>query len=515
MTDSPVAKYFVVEVYSHHFCIKKVREDKLHIIMAFAKNYNQMGLVKKGRFFVRAPVKVFASRSKPNGEYRFHYGQWPEFLHHLIAYGVKREMYDMIEYNLPEPRPFNFQLLPKWKPLEKQVPVIEYLTNPQPSKKKLVQLQPGFGKTFCAVAGATEINVSIAVFLKPQFIEKWEGDFPGMLGCKEEDIYIVKGSDSLIKLLHMGKNGDEIPRIIIISNKTFQNWIKAYEEDGDDTLDQGYACRPHEFYTLLGIGLRLVDEVHMDFHLNFKIDLYTHVEWSHSLSATLISDDPFIARMQFIAYPEEMRLLAVEFVKYVHSYAVLYRLGNPDPIRYLGGPDGKNYSHIEYEKNFFRNKKLMKDFLQMLEGLVVDHYINRKVPGDTCLVYAASIQMATVIAEYLGSRFKDVEVQRYVEDDNYDNLMNSDIAVSTLQSAGTGHDKAGLITVILTVSVSSSAANIQGFGRLRDLKDKETRFLYLTCTDIDKQVSYWEKKEELLATMAKSIHEIRIPTALG
>jgi hypothetical protein len=43
---------------------------------------------------------------------------------------------------------------------------------------------------------------------------------------------------------------------------------------------------------------------------------------------------------------------------------------------------------------------------------------------------------------------------------------------------------------------------MQGFGRIRKIKDKMLMFVYLTCIDIPKQVDYYEAKEKLLETMA-------------
>ena len=218
--------------------------------------------------------------------------------------------------------------------------------------------------------------------------------------------------------------------------------------------------------------------------------------------------------MQYIAYPQEMRYKGMEFDRYVDTTALLYELADTHGIRYTA-IGSKNYSHIEYEKNFYRNRKLMIDYLTMIGDQVQKYYIEHRKPGDRCLVYGASIQFCTTLSEYLKKRFSNIDVRRYVEDDPYENLMEAEISVSTVLSAGTGHDIAGLITVILTVAISSSASNIQGFGRLRNLGDKPTRFIYFTCKDISKQVEYFEKKERLLCLLAKSTDTATIHTPIG
>jgi hypothetical protein len=77
--------------------------------------------------------------------------------------------------------------------------------------------------------------------------------------------------------------------------------------------------------------------------------------------------------------------------------------------------------------------------------------------------------------------------------------------VTTIISAGTAVDKANLRTVIQTVSVSSTVANIQNLGRLRKLDDgKDVRFAYLYAENIRKQVQYHHRREDLFAPRCAS-----------
>lgn len=511
----PNKKLFDIEIYSHYFVAKNVTPRGEQILNGFARRYIQFGLVKVGRMFKRMPVKVFASKVVPKKHFRFHYGQYDKFIEYLTYennLGVGD--YSLAKVGMYPVKPLDALVQEGWEARDYQIPVIEYMHCPEPSHKKLVQLQAGKGKTFSALAALVKLNVRVMVFLKPQFIVKWIADFKKTITVTEEDICVVQGSSQLMKLITEAKDGELKYKVIIISNRTFQNWITAYEQNGDKLQDSGYDCNPEDLMPLCQVGQRLVDEVHMDFHLNFKIDLYTHVSWSNSLSATLLSDDKFIAEMQYIAYPQEMRYKGMEFDRYVDTTALLYELADTHGIRYTA-IGSKNYSHIEYEKNFYRNRKLMIDYLTMIGDQVQKYYIEHRKPGDRCLVYGASIQFCTTLSEYLKKRFSNIDVRRYVEDDPYENLMEAEISVSTVLSAGTGHDIAGLITVILTVAISSSASNIQGFGRLRNLGDKPTRFIYFTCKDISKQVEYFEKKERLLCLLAKSTDTATIHTPIG
>lgn len=507
-------KYFEIDIFSHHFVVKKMSPRGQQIAEAFARNFIQYGLVKVGRVFKRAPVKVFAAKVANRNEIRFHWGQWDDFLKYLGNNGVRQEDYLVQRYAHHESAPLDCFVKSTFKPREYQVPVIEYMVSPEPCSKKLVQLQAGKGKSIMSMFASSDINKRVLLFLKPQFIKKWVVDLQEKMDIDKEDIVVVQGSASLMTVIDEGLNDELKAKFIIVSNRTFQNWISSYEQKGDKLLDEGYGCAPHEFMQVCKVGNRMIDEVHMDFHLNFKIDLYTHVENAISLSATLISDDKFVASMQYTAYPDFMRFKGMEFDKYVHSKDLHYKVNDPESMQ-TTERGSSNYSHIAYEKNFYRNKKLMTDYLELIGDQVQKFYIERKVAGDRCLVYGASIQFCTTLSEYLKKRFASIDVRRYVEDDPYDNLMEAELCVSTVGSAGTGHDIPGLITVILTPSIASSASNIQGFGRLRNLDGKVMVFVYFTCDDIPKHVDYYERKELLLSGMALSRESVFINKVLG
>lgn len=370
--------------------------------------------------------------------------------------------------------------------------------------------------TFCASSAIANLGHRMVAFLRPKYIDKWKGDLKELLGIEEDEIEEIRGSASLMKVMAKAREGTLNCKAILVSNKTYQHYITKYEEEGTALLDQGYDCLPHEFIQLTGCGVRLVDEVHDDFHLNFKIDLYTHVQWAISLSATLVSDDPFISRMHNIAYDPDIRYNGLAYDKYVKSYALLYHINGGQYLRVSDmGKDG-SYSHMAFEKNFFKNKKLLDGYLNLIDERMQIRYLKRKTQdGQKCLIYASSIQMCTLICEYLKKKYPNLDVRRYVEDDPYDNLMNADICVSTIGSAGTGHDIKKLIAVILTVSISSKASNIQGFGRLRKLDGIDVEFEYFSCIEIPKQMTYYTRKEQLLANMALTTETITLPYALG
>jgi len=350
------------------------------------------------------------------------------------------------------------------------------------------------------------MNAMAVYIVRPMYLEKWLIDLMKTYKLKKNDVLVVQGSNQLKALLRLASTNKLKAKMILLSNKTVQNWLKLYEEFKEGTIELGYDCLPHQLFSHLKAGFRVIDEVHQDFHLNFKIDLYTHVKDSVSLSATLVSDDPFISKMYEIAYPLGLRYKAPTYKKYIRARAVLWGLSRPDLIR-TQDFGSKTYSHHAFERSIMSKPQCMEKYLKLIQNVIQNTYIKNYQPGDRLIVFCASIAMCTKVTAFLAECYRELDVKRYVEDDPYDNLMKPDIRVSTLQSAGTAVDIPNLATTVMTTAVSSSQANIQGLGRLREMKDgRVPEFVYFACVDIKKHMEYHEKKREMLKDRTLEYH---------
>jgi superfamily II DNA or RNA helicase len=510
-------KYFSVNVYSHYFVLNSVQALGQSVVESFARQYVQFGLVKKGRKFMKAPIKVFAARvgsADRVHEYRFHINQFPVFKKHLADLQILPHTYEIICHKSHTGLDIDLKVLEKWIPKDYQVPIIDYLVSDKPSSTKLVETQTGSGKSFMACAALAKLGKRFVIIIKPMYVEKWVSDLKEVLGLNGNDVVVIQGSASLMNLITMAKDGLLTAKAIIISNRTIQNWFKAYEEKGDCVSDEGYDCNPSEFYNILDAGVRLIDEVHQDFHLNFKTDLYTNIAHTISLSATLKGDDLFLNQMYELTYPRSIRYAGLAYNKYVNAYSWIYQVREPNKLR-TSEWGSTIYSHHAFERGLVQNRNLLGDYIKMIIACVKQFFLQKYQKGDRLLIYCASIQLCTIVTEHLSSEFKNLNVKRYVEEDSYENLMSADVSVSTLLSAGTGVDIPMLTTVILTTAVSSSQSNIQGFGRLRKIPDRRLQFVYFVCSDTPKHLEYHEKKKDMLRHMALSYDSFSYPHTLG
>lgn len=490
-----------VDVYSHNFSVTEISPSIKYTVENYARKFIQYGLIKEAGRWIRQQIKIFVTGTKDRSKIRFHINQYAGFIEHMEKNGVDKTMMDITIHPIYNASDVNIPMFEKWKPREDQIPYIDYIVENNKNPSKFIGAQTGFGKTKVAFFGATKLHKRIMIIVRPMYMDKWHADVTENLDIDFNDTVVVKGSTSLISLIEQGVN-KEIPyKVIIISNKTLQPYLKLYEQFQDSIKDLGYGCLPQDLCETLDVGVVIMDEIHQDFHLNYKIQTYMNVPKSISLSATLVNDDEFLESMYKMVYPPDTRHTVGEYVKFINSTAILYKTKNPFKLKYK--QYGSNaYSHNVFEQCIKRYVPLDKNYIEMIIKAINHYYIKNYHAGDRCLIYCASVDYSTHLVSNLKRYFKGKDVRRYVEEDPYENIMKADICVSTLLSAGTGLDIAGLTTVILTTNVLSSQSNIQGFGRLRNLKGKKLNFVYFVCEDLDKHLDYHYKKQDLLKTRA-------------
>lgn len=517
---STTNKKMSVTIASHFFKVLVKTPEDFSLVTKFAKKFTHIETDKQGG----PQVTVYAVISTVDNEFRFHINAFESFKNFLNACGFNDNYYELIILPTNFGKSVKLAMHDKFVPRPVQVPIIEYFLTKQSEsgvykgqilKQNFIGIQTGEGKTLTSSFCAVKLGKRILICVRPLFMKKWVKDIFEIYKVKKNETLSVQGSDQLKGLISIAKTKEfDNVKIILVSLPTMRNWIKAYETFGKQkTKELGYGCDPDEFYEYLGVGLRLIDEVHIDFHFNFIHDLFTNVNKSISLSATLMSMDPFMERMYSTAYPKTDRYNGGELKKYTRSFAVLYDFYDNRRIR-TSEYGSNQYSQFAFEKSIMnkQNNGLLINYCGLIYDILSIKFLPTFKKGNKAVVYAASKKMCTEIANFLKKELPDYDVRRYIgsdpkdpgPEDPYENLIDPDIRVTTIQSGGTGHDIPGLTDVVMTNCIQSIQQNIQVLGRLREIPDGETRFYYLTCFTLKKQMKYHFEKMEMLKQRAKS-----------
>jgi len=364
---------------------------------------------------------------------------------------------------------------------------------------KLVQIQMGKGKTVIASKAIAKLGMRTCIIIQPKYIDKWIDDITSLLGLGKGELYVVKGSDSLRKIIAMAKEDiDSIGKVLIISNKTIQFYIKYYEEHKDNL----YGIVPDNLMRLLRVGVVLTDEVHEHFHATYKMLLHFNQPYFIGLTATLSNRDSKLNRLYEVVFPIEHRSKELDTDGYINTYSIVYLFNNIEVIKHEGI---MGYNHNTFERSILKIKSIRENYLKMILNYVKEGYLDYRESGDKAIIYCSSIAMCTIVANYIEKRV-DLVVKRYVGEDDYTHIKEGDIIVSTIQSGGTGLDIKGLISVFLTVSIDSLQANKQVPGRLRYIEGKDLRYYFFYTPQIKKHSEYAIRRKQTVLPLSRHFY---------
>lgn len=446
--------------------------------------------------FVRTMLRVYVGVSRDRTVFTFHRNLLAELYVVLSRHNFGEADIHVVELPENEGDNIELELIDLREPRDYQTELVEYITSP--GVTKVATIDPGRGKTFTALLAISKIKKRTFVCIKAMYIEKWIGDIEKAFKTRKGDIIVVRGAAALKAVTQMAVDGSLDAKFVICSNMTFYNYLKEYEINKEGILEQGYACLPHQFYDVCGFGIRLIDEVHQDFHLNYRQDLYTNVQKTISLSGTLEGDDPFVNQRVAEMFPPHWRIKAKGRVVYAEAIGLEYRLKDGHRLRWLNH-SRKSYSHVLLEQSIMKQKDKLKAYLDMIGMIISETYIQEHKRGQKCLIYAATVELCTKMHEHFIKMFPQHNVVIHVQGKSLEDTFKGEIIVSTLKSLGTAQDIPDLLTVIMTDALGSSTANLQAFGRLREMLQWEgsvPRFYYLVCADIDKHIEYHKRKQE-------------------
>ena len=449
--------------------------------------------------------KIFASEIKNRGIWFLHNNQFIHFYHYLkeINYDLKDvTTSNCKEYDTPSTE---IAIREGWNLRERQIPAAEFLLN-NPVKSKLLPLVMGAGKTLVASYCLSKIQKKFGVVILSRFVDKWLSDIQEIIDCKIEDILVIRGSKHLSALIKQSKEGVLPTKFFIFGSETLQAYISSYQENPEVTVDI-YGCAPIDLFPLLGINTMLNDESHMSFHSLFKIIIHTNVKFHLGLSATMISEEAVVRRVHKVVYPLDCIYGDDMLEKYIDVYPTVYYM--PESAKRFVKTTSfgsTNYSHTAFEKSIMKRRDLTDRYTKIICASVDDYYINDYKDKDKCIIFVATINFANHLVKAIAEKYTSKVVKRYCEDDPYEDLMAGEIVVTTIMSAGTGVDIPALRTAVQTVSVSSPASNLQSMGRLRELKDRDVKFCYLYCDNLNKQKAYHMRRLELFRPRVASIN---------
>lgn len=496
---------------SHYFTIENPTRAMYPVIYRFSAQYTQVSWERdprtgRSRY---TPTKTYALYCDQGREFRFHRNQFDEFMRELEASHVPVSSYTIVDVPMYEPEKIELKRSEGWELYDGQVKAKKFVLddwrqNPWDNRNALLMMPMGTGKTKTASDIAVDLGTRIAVFVAGKYVNKWVKDLQENLDLTRKDIVAIQGSDILQRCTLYKDSGYEIPKAFVISLQTLNIWLKIYSNDPNDPRLEAYGCKPEEFMEVLKIGMALFDEAHEQPHMVYKVCCYLNVPIAVQLTATLLTKDQILRRVQGMMFPQHRRFTEIKMKQYITSHSCVYQIYDYENSRIQTTEYGRNsYSHAAFEKSILKHKRLKRQYIEMVMKLVEDSYVKRRVPGDKLAIFVSTLVMADELVEEIQARFPNFDTRRYMPStgDPYENAIDADIRVTTVIASGTALDIPGLRVSILLISMDSPNANMQTLGRLREIKHRtentDVHFYYVFCSSIPKQVQYHQNKVDL------------------
>ena len=389
-------------------------------------------------------------------------------------------------------RKIDLSVLPQWSDQEHQVELIKKCSSTTPGIKGLA-MQTGKGKTYAAIRTICNLGYA-AVVIAPGLADQWIQSFEKFTGERDE-IYKIQEFKSLSMLM----SSDWKPKVFVCSIQTMQLYAKG--RDNYKLLPYSYP----EFFKHYGIGVKVVDECHLNFHATVKMDLLTNVPHNLYCSATFGQTNKYAAKIFDVVYPKEIRYGEDAYDKYVEVYWYNFsgEVSEKKCVRQRG------YMHVRYEYELLKKKNKFDNHVDTIICPMINmHYIaNRTSEGEKCLIFCSSIEFVKALVTRLREKYPALRVNEYIGSTEMDVLDKTDIIVSTAGKAGTGLDIKGLICAINTISIRASILTAQMLGRLRRINGKPLIYVDRCDTSMSSHMRHAQQRKLELRSMCKSYHE--------
>lgn len=489
----------LIRKYSHYFTVLAYTPAARMALHEILLKFVQKDFKRVRGKFRPVPKRVYARKCDLTNIRALHISFFDEFIKELNWMGLRGTDLEIEEVPLYEPMPCKFKIK-DFSPWEEQADLVDFIVSP--GTRKCITLQPGGGKTLISLFAAERLGTRFAVVTQGGYAERWVPEFYKVMGLKPEEVRVCRGVIALLKLFkEVNTRSYRKVKALFISVTTIRDYIKEYSRE-NNLLGKNIP-HPSKLYEFLGVGFRILDEAHKDFHANFIADLYTHIPKSVYLTATLLSRDPFILRMYELMMPSKLRRDSGKLNIYVEVIQVNYYLKDANKVKYLNHQG--QYSEIAYEYFLMDNELRMRKLAGKLADYISKTWADERIPGDRIIFWVGLIDFADKLVELLREYLPDLRINRFTSEDDYSIVEETDFIVSTLGKSGTALDIPNLVRCYMFTAVDSPNANVQAFGRLREFKKRDDvvcQFHFFVCHDIPKQVDYSHTKRSLLKPRA-------------
>lgn len=364
--------------------------------------------------------------------------------------------------------------------------------------------------TFCSGVGMCKYKTKTLIIMHRESLRnQWISSLYNMQGLSSKEVHEITTSEELYDIAH-NQHGYDYD-IYLMTHATFRAGLRRINNISDAM----------NITKNLGIGLKIIDEAHLEFRNTLMIDFVCNVKRNVYITATdgrSAKEENSIFRHVFantVFYKPSGLLTNDMPKKWVEYYTVTLNTEcKPNIYRYrVAGGRGMNPASygkwvIAYDKKQ-RHFKCCRDLLKI---------VYKNDPHAKVLLFMPLIDLCSECAYFLTRSLNYDDTFDYDLDIRTINSQNSkadnernkkaDVIVTTIPSCGTGTDLPGITTIISCSPYVSGITCSQVFGRIRYC-GKVCKYYDIVDESVLMDKIWLKSRRKKFARLALNVKDIR------
>lgn len=362
--------------------------------------------------------------------------------------------------------------------------------------QQILSLPPGAGKTYCAIAACSVLGYKSIVIVGTDDLRKqWTSKIMEYTKLPKSSVCVIVGGKAAQQLMHSPERKLRNHIFYIATHSTLREYMKS---NGFYSLN--------ELFLHLGIGIKIIDEAHLQYANTMIIDYACNVWKNFYLTATFeqsaVPEDVMFQRAFQMVY--RLKITSTDRKHVLWMRAIFSSKANAVEKLSVRGPKGfDKHKYIDYEMS----KGVLKEvFIKLMNWLAKSQRIEGKI-----LVLSSKKESCETFMKIVDELEFGYKTCVHYTGSKVDDLNAYDVICATPLMLGTALDISGLRVVINTEPMRSKRNTIQLVGRLREYApDKDTYYIEPIDKSLPGITSMLKDREDVLKNIVKDIIDVDI-----
>lgn len=353
----------------------------------------------------------------------------------------------------------------------------------------ILNLPTGEGKTYCTIAACSLLGLKTIIIVGTDDLRRqWNAKILEYTNLTQSGVYMINGEKSINKLYKSTGRALSNYAFYITTHSSIRTYMK----------NNGAHCL-NELFDKLGIGVKVIDEAHLQYENTFLIDCAVNAYKNFYLTATFSQSDKSTDNMFQKAYYDIYKLtLAPTVRKHVIWILAEYSShANAIERAMVRGNRGlQKYKYISYQMSKPYLANVFKHIMQLLIGRL-------RLEGKI-LVLSPKKESCEYFKDLLHEIYPLYKSCVHYTGSKVDTFEPYGAIFATVSMLGTGNDISDIRAIVNMEPVSSKRNIIQVVGRLRMFaEDKDTYYIEPIDRSIPQVVRMASKRESVLSGIVK------------